>query len=131
MFTEAFELRVSKPPGRVKTISAFQLAARLAMSLVIPRARPVKRITRTTPRATPITLMSVRNGRTLRFARTSSSILADVGLIAAVDAHELPGDETNDGSKDQYRPCSDRRIVPPLQLAACRAEDCADRKPEG
>src|SRR5438552_774184 len=50
------------------------------MSFVIPRASPVKRTTRTTPSATPITLIKVRNGRTRRFANTSSSI-GQLGVV--------------------------------------------------
>ena len=74
MLTFILELVSSIEPGRVKTISAFQLDARRAISFVIPRARPVKSTTSTTPSATPITLISVLKGRTFKFARTNSSI---------------------------------------------------------
>jgi len=69
---------IPEEPGREKTISAFQLEARFAMSSVIPRARPVKSITRTTPRATPTTLIRVLKGRTRRFASISSTIFRKV-----------------------------------------------------
>jgi hypothetical protein len=76
VLTFAFELVISIAPGRVKTISAFQFAARLAMSSDIPRANPVKSVTSTTPNATPTMLINVRKGLVFRLAKTSSNIIA-------------------------------------------------------
>src|SRR5882724_5820053 len=50
-------------PGRVKIISARTFDARRWRSFDIPRASPVKSITRQTPSATPATLTRVRMGR--------------------------------------------------------------------
>jgi hypothetical protein len=74
VLTEAFELVNSIAPARVKRISAFKLKARCAISFVIPRASPVNKTTRTTPSATPTTLIAVRNGRVFKLAKTNSSI---------------------------------------------------------
>src|SRR6185369_10649991 len=74
VLTFILELLNSIDPARVNTISAFQFDARRAISFVIPRANPVNNTTSTTPMATPTTLMNVRNGRTRKLAKTSSSI---------------------------------------------------------
>src|SRR5919109_5069011 len=50
-------------PGRVKMISALRFDERRCRSLDMPVARPVKSITRQTPKAMPAMLTIVRTGR--------------------------------------------------------------------
>src|SRR5436190_5281880 len=77
-------------PGRVKIISARTFDARRWRSFDMPRASPVKSITRQTPRATPATLTSVRMGRwrMLETTRLSMRLLTIKHFIESYQRRE-------------------------------------------
>src|SRR5436305_14613247 len=70
----AVVLFISGPEERAKMISAFRFDARRCKSLDIPRASPVKSITKQTPSATPAALTRARTGRCRTLAVTRLSI---------------------------------------------------------
>src|SRR5256885_2048129 len=86
----AVVLIISGPEERAKMISAFRFDARRCKSLDIPRASPVKSITRQTPSATPVALTRARTGRCRTLAVTRLSIKAEVrGQRSEVGGQQL------------------------------------------